>query len=164
MKTAERVSAKDLRGTDIFAGLSADDLERIAGSCSWIACQPGEYCALEDETIRQLLIVAEGKVTIEMRVVAPPHTQTVTIATLTKGKVCAWSALVPPHVLTASIRCTEKTRMIGIEALDLQRIFGEAPLIEGAVMKNLAGIISSRLKEGRAQLKRLVGEVIRQGK
>ena len=78
--------------------------------------------------------------------------------------MCAWSALVPPHVLTASIRCTEKTRMISIEALDLQRILGEAPLIEGAVMKNLARIISSRLKEGRDHLKRLVGEVIRQGK
>jgi hypothetical protein len=54
--------------------------------------------------------------------------------------------------------------MISIEALDLQRILGEAPLIEGAVMKNLARIISSRLKEGRDHLKRLVGEVIRQGK
>ena len=52
----------------------------------------------------ELHIVNEGKVAIKMRIEITPYTQTLSIATLTRGNVFAWSALVEPHVLTASAR------------------------------------------------------------
>ncbi len=164
MRTEEQLSARGLRGTDIFAGLSDSSLEQIAKFCKQRLCQAGEYSAVEGEMIDQLLIVNGGKVAIEMRVNVPPHTHTVTVTTLTKGSVGAWSALVPPHVLTASVKCIERTPMISIAASDLQRIFEEEPSIERIVMRNLAGVISSRLRQSRTQLVRLIAEVIKQGK
>ena len=163
MKMAGQVSIKDLKDADIFAGLSDSSLEEIARLCSQSVCQAGEYCAVQGETTDRLLIVNEGKVAIEMKVVAPSHTHTVTIATLPAGRVCAWSALVPPHLLTASVKCIESTQMISISATDLQRILEDSPLTGYAVIKNLAGIISSRLRESYTQLVSLICEVIKQG-
>lgn len=161
---AEQVSIEDLRATDVFAGLSDDSLGQIAKLCTQRAYQAGEYCAVQGETTDQMLIVDRGKVAIEMRIEAGAHTHALTIATLTKGKVCAWSALVPPHVLTASVKCIERTQTINIKASDLQRMFEERPAIESTVMRNLAGVISSRLIESRTQLIRLIAELIKGAK
>ena len=164
MKTGERVSVAELQGTEIFAGLSDDNLELIAEWCSQCICEAGEYCAVMGDTTDELLIINWGKVAIEMQVEVAPYTHTVTITTLTKGRVCAWSAIVPPHVLTASIKCIERTQMISVRASDLQRVFEGRPSVESIVMKNLAQVISSRLRDSRIQLIRLVAEVMKQGK
>lgn len=164
MKTTEQLSSKDLRGVDIFAGLSDNDLEKIVKLCSQRVYEAAEYCVVQGEVADKLLIVNGGKVASEMLINVPPHTLTVTITTLTKGRVGAWSALVPPHVLTGSMKCIERTPIISIVASDLQRIFKEHPSIECIVMKNLAGIIGSRLRESHTQLSCLIAEVIKQGK
>ncbi len=108
MNTEDQISIKDLQGVDIFAGLSNHDLEQIAKVCSQRIYQPGEQCAVQSEIIYELRIVNGGKVAIEMRIEVTPYTQTLGIATLTRGNVLAWSALVEPHVLTASARCIDK--------------------------------------------------------
>ena len=164
MNTEGQISIKDLQGVDIFAGLSDHDLEQIAKACSQRIYQPGEHCVIEKETPDELRIVNEGKVAIELRIQYAPYTQVIGIGTLIRGNVLAWSALVEPHVHTASARCTERARITCIKASDLHRIFKERPTIERVVMKNLAAIINSRLSECRTQLARLVAEMIKQGK
>ena len=121
MEITEQVSSKDLRGADIFAGLSDDNLEQIAKSCKQHLYEAGEYCAVQGEMTDHLFIANGGKVAIEMRIHVAPHTHTVTIATLTKGSLCAWSALVPPHTLTASVKCVERTPILSIAASDMKR-------------------------------------------
>ncbi|MBA7711151.1 hypothetical protein ES703_120106 [subsurface metagenome] len=164
MEITEQVSSKDLRGADIFAGLSDDNLEQIAKSCKQHLYEAGEYCAVQGEMTDHLFIANGGKVAIEMRIHVAPHTHTVTIATLTKGSLCAWSALVPPHTLTASVKCVERTPILSIAASDMQRIFEKEPSIERTVMKNLAGMISSRLRDTHTQMVRLIVEVIKEGR
>ncbi len=164
MEAVAQVSIKDLRGVDVFNGISNGGLEKIAKLCKQRVHEAGEYCAVQGEKASELLIVNGGNVASEMRVGAAPCTYTITIATLTKGRVGAWSAVVPPHVLTGSLKCVERAPIIGIAASDLQRVFEEDPSIERIVMKNLAFIIGSRLRESHAQLERLIAEVIKQGK
>ena len=69
-----------------------------------------------------------------------------------------------PNVLTSSARCIEKAQIICIKASELQRIIKERPSIEGIVMRNLARIISYRLRDTRNQVVSLVVELIKQGK
>ncbi len=164
MNTQEQVLISDLRGTDIFTGLSNNHLEQIAKSCSLRTYQAGERCAVQGETTDKLGIVNRGKVSVEMRIEVAPYTQTVSIATLTGGNVFAWSALVEPHILTSSVRCIDKVQAIHIKASDLQSIFEERPSIELVVMRNLSKIVSLRLKDSRTQLVRLIAEMIKQGK
>ena len=164
MDTQEQILIRDLRETDIFAGLSNHDLEQIAGICDLRTYQAGERCAVQGKTADELGIVNEGKVAVEIRLEVAPYTQTLNIATLTKGNAFAWSALVEPHVLTASVRCIGKARAFHIKASDLQRLFRERPSIEHVVMKHLATIMSSRLRDSWGQLTRLVAEMIKQGR
>lgn len=164
MSTQEQTLIRDLRDTDVFAGLSNHDLEQIAKICSLRTYQAGERCAVQGETTDELGIVNEGKVAIETRIEVAPYTHTLTIATLTRGNVFAWSALVEPHILTASARCIGKSQIICVKATDLQRIFKESPSVERVVMKNLATVISSSLRDSWAQLRRLVAEMIKQGR
>lgn len=163
METAERVTPADLRETDIFTGLSDENLEEIAQYCTQRTYMAGDYCNVQGKTADQLLIVNGGNVVVEMRVEVPRHSLTVTIATLTKGCVTAWSTLVPPHTLTASVRCVENALMIVINGSDLQRVFNANRAIEATVMRNLAGIISSRYRDSITQISCLCSEVFKEG-
>ncbi len=164
MVTECKVSIGELREVDVFAGLSDQDLEIIGELCDVRSYPAGERCAVQGEVIDELRIVHTGRVVVEMRVEAAPYTQTLTITTLSRGNVFAWSAIVEPHVLTASVRCLERTQVLCIKASELERVFRDRPLIERAVMKNLTAIISNRLKGSRSQLVQLVAEMIKQGK
>ncbi len=161
MVTERHVSIRDLQETDVLAGLSEQDLQLIEKVCTLRAYQAGERCAAEGEVTDELRIVNGGKVVIEMRIDVAPYVQTLNIATLKKGNVFAWSALVEPHVLTASARCIEKSWVICVKASDLQQIFHERPSVERVVMKNLTSIISHRLRDSRNQLVHLVIEMIK---
>ena len=164
MDTQEQTLIKDLRETDIFAGLGVRELEQIAKACTQHTYKAGQQCAIQGETIDELRIVNGGKVAIELRLEVVPYTQTLSITTLTKGNAFAWSALVGQDVHTVSARCIDSTKIICIKASDLQQIFKERPSIERVVMKNLASVINSQLKDSRTQLVRLVAEMIKQGR
>lgn len=163
MEAIQQVTRAGLKETDIFAGLTDENLEKIARYCTLRTYMSGDYCNIQGKTADQLLIVNEGIVVVEMRVEVPRHSLTVTIATLTKGCVTAWSALVPPHTLTASVRCVEDALMISIKGSDLQYIFEENSAIEATVMRNLAGIISSRYRDSITQISCLCSEVLKEG-
>lgn len=162
MEITQVVSVGDIRGVDIFAGLPDDSLKEIVPACTQRTYKAGEYCAVQGKTIDHLLIVNGGKVAVEMRIDVLRHTYTVTIATLTKGNVCAWSALVPPHILTASLKCLDDSQMITITESALQRVFKESSSIEAVVMGNLAAVISSRLRDSHNHLTRLIAEVAKE--
>jgi hypothetical protein len=52
--------------------------------------------------------------------------------------------------------------MISIKDADLQHLLAERPQMEAMVMRNLAGIISSRLRDNRTQLKQLCVEILKE--
>ena len=158
---------KDLRGVDIFAGLSNYELEPIAEICRQRIYHAGELCAIQGETTDELRIVNAGKVAIELRIEVAPYTQTLRITTLTGGNAfayCSLSSLREPYEFIASGRCLGEAQIISIKASDLQRIFGERPSIERVVMRNMATVMCSRLKDSMTQLVCLVAEMIKQGK
>ena len=170
VNTLEQALIKDLRAAEIFAGLydypglSDYELGEVAKICTLHTYQVGQHCAVQGKTTDELGIVREGKAAVEMRLEIVPYTQTITFATLLRGNVYAWSALVEPHVLTASVRCIDEVQTIQIAGSDLRHLFKERPSIQIVMMRNLAIVINSRLRDSRAQLVRLVSELIAQGK
>jgi CRP-like cAMP-binding protein len=163
METAQRVSIADLKEVDIFAGLPDKDLEEIAKYCSIHSYRAGEYAAVQGKSTESLMIMNGGKAAVEMWVDIPRDNYTITIANLTKGRVCAWSAVVPPNVLTASIKCIENTPMITIPRDDFERILAAKPALSATVMRKLAGVISSRLRDSNTQLTNLCAEILKEG-
>jgi hypothetical protein len=62
-----------------------------------------------------------------------------------KGEIFGWSALVPPHRLTASARCQGKADVITINGKELLELLEKGGRSGYVVMKNLSALISSRL-------------------
>ena len=164
VNTPEQIAIGDLRYTNLFVGLSDDDLEQIAISCTRRIFRAGEYCAVQGAATGEIGIINSGKVAIETRLEVPTYAQTLRICILTRGSMVGWSALIAPNILTASVRCIEESEIIYIKAADLQHLFKERPLIEPVVMKNLAAVLSSRLRESWSQLTGLVSEMVKQGR
>jgi CRP-like cAMP-binding protein len=163
MKQSRGCTPEELRNVDILAGLNPKELEMLSSLCVFKSYATGEYCGHTNETADELLIVNNGKVAIEMRINVQPYNQKLTVATLSKGQVCAWSALVEPYVLTSSIKCIEPSQIIAVKASDIQRIFRENPKFELVMMRNLTKIIASRLRDSHKQFVNLVAEMIKQG-
>ncbi|RJQ39895.1 MAG: cyclic nucleotide-binding domain-containing protein [Dehalococcoidia bacterium] len=161
METAQRIPIEALQVADIFAGIPDSYLEQIAKCCAKRTYRAGDYCAMQGKTPDYVVIVNDGKLGIEMRVDTPRYSHNVITGTLTKGRVGAWSALVPPFVLPASLKCLEDSDIISIKTSDLQRIFKENPAVEAMVMRNLAVVIGSRLKDCHAKLGNLIAELIK---
>jgi len=162
MTTSEHIAARDLAGIDIFIDLPQQDLEPLSRACTVREYQPGEHCAVQDDPTDELQIVSRGKVAIEMRIEVEPYSQTLNLAALAEGAVFNWSCLVGWDKHDVSARCVGKTRIICIKATDLLHILSERPSIERIVMKNLVRVLNLRLKDSRAQLTRLVVEMINQ--
>jgi len=161
METVQRVPIETLQVADIFAGLPDNNLEQIARCCTRRSYKAGDYCVLQGKTPDHLIIVNEGKLGIEMRVDTPRYSHNVITGNLTNGQVGAWSVLVPPFLLPASLKCLENSDIISIQTSDLQRIFKDNPAIEAMVMRNLAAIISSRLRDCHTKLGNLIAELIK---
>ena len=68
-----------------------------------------------------------------------------TVYTVKKGETFAWSALIPPHKLTASARCQQKTKVLTIDGGGLIDILKKNNRVGYVVMENLSKVISSRL-------------------
>lgn len=163
MQPQTECKLQDLRDVEIFDGLDAENMEKIRAFCVPNNYDGGEYIGVQGEHTDELLIVNSGKVAIEMRIEVPPYKQKLMVANLTKGQVCSWSALVDPFILTASIRCVEPSKIISVDALDLQRAFHENSKIELVVMRNLTKVIANRLRDSQTQFMNLVAEMIKQG-
>lgn len=70
------------------------------------------------------------------------------------GQYClsGWSALVAPHVYVADAHAVEDTTVLVVGAAEAEEVFLLEPAAAYAVMKKLAGVISERLRDIKAEL------------
>lgn len=144
-------TADVLRRTSLFGGLSSQELDRVACLCRRETHQKGALIACEGGEAKDLYIVEEGCLALEMTVRWGPGGTSwqwpVDVAT--PGEPVAWSALVEPHTLTASIRPLVATSVLAIEGAALTSLFDECPRIGRAVLEGVATLVSSRLRGAR---------------
>ena len=84
-----------------------------------------------------------------------------TVYTVGKGEIFGWSALVPPHRLTASARCQGKADVIMINGKELMEFLEKDRRIGYVVMKNLSALISSRLASTTIALRHEIQKLIK---
>ena len=150
------VTVQDLKQFNLFAGLDESELGQIARFCSRrtyecaaVIFSPGVPAAD--------IFMLEGKndaVQIEMDVFeGGPRT---VIHTLQKGEVFGWAALVPPHQRTATARSVDRVTLVCLNGRDLIELMDKDHHMGYVVMKNLSGILSTRLSHTTLVLRREV--------
>lgn len=151
---AQNPSFQALGKVPIFEGLTDDELERIANLCREEVYEAGVTIFEEGEAADYLYLVEEGEVVLGMELELQPYAspKQTTIEVATKGEVFGWSALVEPHILTLSAKCTERAKVIVIKGSDLLNLFDNAPHIGHSVMGRVTQVVASRLKDTRQKL------------
>ncbi len=138
-----------LRKSEIFEGLADDELAAIGKIAHEEIYEAGACICVENEAATKLYIVREGRVAILINIGRGRQT---VIDTVAKGGSFAWSAMVPPYILTGTAKAIEKTRVIAICGYDLRELCARNCRTCYTIMEKLATIISARLKDTRLQL------------
>lgn len=141
-----------LQGLKVFAGLSEEELRRVAAVTQERRFAQDAVIFREDTEAQELFLVLEGRVALRFRLGLHPNSKEVTIDVVQPGEVMGWSALVPPRKLTASAVCLEPVRALTIEGAELRTLLDSDPRLGYAVMNNLAEVIATRLRDTRLQL------------
>lgn len=138
------VSTEILRGFDLFSGLRDVQLGEIARLCHERSYNNGEIVFTVGGWATDVYLLEKGNVAIQIEFLIYDHHVRATIYTVGKGETFGWSALVPPHKLSASARCQERSDVITLNGKDLMAVLEKDSHIGYMVMKNLSALISSR--------------------
>jgi len=139
------VSAEMLKGFQLFEGLAESELVEVAKLCRERSYEQGSIIFTAGGSATDIYLLKDGEVNIQVELVIYDLEARVTVYTIRKGETFAWSALVPPHKLTASARCQQKTEVLTIDGKELMDILKKNNHIGCVVMQNLSKVISSRL-------------------
>jgi CRP-like cAMP-binding protein len=139
------VTASDLKGFNLFSGVEENALARIAELCTRHTYPANSVIFDPNTSAEDIYLLEGGNDVVQIEIPIQEHDLKVTIHTLHKGEVFGWAALGPPHSRTATARCLEQANVITIKGKDLLALLEGDCQIGYQVMKNLSGIISSRL-------------------
>jgi CRP-like cAMP-binding protein len=144
-------SIEILKRCEVFLGLSDSALHKIASlpSCREETYQVGEIMFREGDRAVDIHVLAEGKVSLVAGML-PGSLQPkgeVIVDILTKGGVCCWSALMPPHELTLSGICAKPSKVVAINGAELISLMDKEPHIGYEVMKGFLRVIGNRVRD-----------------
>jgi CRP-like cAMP-binding protein len=155
------VSTEILQRISLFSGLSQTELAGIAKLCRKQTYTSGSVIFTIGGWATDVYLLESGKVDIQIEFKIYDYEIMTTVYTVGRGEIFGWSALVPPHRLTASARCEGKTEVIMINGKELIEFLEKDRDIGYQVMRNLSALISSRLASTTIALRHEIQKLIR---
>lgn len=155
------ISSEILKSFNLFQGLDEIKLEEISKLCREKTHDVASVIFTVGGFATDVYLLKTGKVDIQIEFKIYDYEILTTIYTVGNGEIFGWSALVPPHRLTASARCREKAEVIMVNGKDLMNLLDMNRDIGYVVMKNLNGIISSRLASTTIALRHEIQKLIK---
>lgn len=143
------VALRVLQRIPVFQGLEDDSLRDLLGAVEEIPYESFSTIFLEDDSARYIYYLEAGRVSISIRdgtgYRRPVHL-------VRPGECFGWSALVPPHIFTASAQTQEASTVVRIDGDLLKRKMRVHSDLAWSVFENLAMTLSERLAGARVQL------------
>ena len=149
------ISPEVLRRFPFYAGLTDEELKSIAIISEEEKYESNTFICREREPARKLYLLLQGSVDVMVNT-DQEGLQRETVSTLTVGDVVSWSAVVEPHVLTASLFAATPVTMIAMDGAGLRALFELDCHMGYIVLQKTARVISDRLKDTRIQMLSLV--------
>ena len=143
-----------LRKTQIFQGLSDDQLDLVAPLCRQVHCLSGRVFFSEGDEATDMFIVLKGEVGLEVELFMGDHIRprTITVEKIGNDDTFGWSALVEPRRMTTTARCARDVHIIAINGDDLKALLNDHSDMGLIVMENVAKIVRGRLVRTRQRL------------
>jgi signal-transduction protein with cAMP-binding, CBS, and nucleotidyltransferase domain len=134
------ISKKRIENSELFAGLTEESLQALAGICQLESGQKGKLLCQDGTVAEKLYILEEGKVIIKFK-------SGFSFDISVPGQILGWSALINPHRFKADAICEEDSQLISIKSCDFFELCRQHRDLGFFVMNNLSGIIFKRLQD-----------------
>jgi signal transduction histidine kinase len=159
--TTELDSTREvLRSSEIFQGLTDDELDKLLPLCQEQSYEAGAVMFCEGAQCNYVQTLKSGKVALETElVISRSSAERATIDVLSEGSSFCWSALMEPHILTSSGRCLEKTEIIALDGEKLKALLDENPQMGYKVANNLVKVVASRLQHTKRTMERILSVI-----
>lgn len=146
---ATRVTIEILKKIGLFRGLTDDELDELAKMCAIRTYEAGELCQFEGQMADQVHFIHKGRLGVEFHIPNIAYgCKDVVLDTLGIGDIFGWSALLK-GTPWSTLRAIDNTEAIYIGATELLSLCDKNNHIGFNVMKNLATIITTRLRRNR---------------
>jgi CRP-like cAMP-binding protein len=155
------VSTDILKSINLFSGLTQTELAGIAKLCRERTYESGSVIFTIGGSATDVYLLETGKVDIQIEFKIYDYEILATVYTVGKGEIFGWSALVPPHRLTASARCEGKADVMMINGKELLEYLEKDRRVGYVVMKNLSALVSSRLASTTIALRHEIQKLIK---
>ena len=134
-----------LKHAELFEGLDAPDLRRLADIGQHQTLRAGEYLFLLGEDALAVYTVTKGKLSLCFPMPVGGTVRDVCVECVDEGKALGWSALVKPYRFTLSARATEPTEVVGFGRRALVDLFEREPRLGSAVFMKISELVGLRL-------------------
>jgi CRP/FNR family transcriptional regulator, cyclic AMP receptor protein len=138
-----------LQDVPIFDGLSAEELELVAGCASNTRFADGDVLFREGDAADVFYIIRHGRIALETFV---PARGAVTIETVDPGEVIGWSWLFPPYRWHFDARALGLVRATVFDAACLRGKCDVDPAFGYQLMSRFAQVLIERLQWTRLRL------------
>ena len=147
-------AAHFLSEVDLFAGLSARHIERVAAICENFEYGAGDYLGFQDEPGDRLYLVRSG----EIIAATGPRDNPIEVRTVVAREAFPLAALFnPPILVTTSRAATDGTAFI-IPRVRLLELCEIEPIIGVRIFSNASAILASRYRYALDRLSELAGK------
>jgi CRP-like cAMP-binding protein len=130
-----------IKESELFKGVTSRVLTDIAKGCEEMSFGKGETIFEKGESSQDVYELLEGGVDL-----ASLERSIIHLTVSRNGQIFGWSALVEPHLRTATAICSADTRVIRIPRDAVERAIERHPHEGIFILKNLMGIITTRLQ------------------
>ena len=137
------ISPEVIRRYPFFAGLNMDQTTTLARAGYEEEVEAGHFFLREGQEVPYLYLVVEGMVTILIEL--PARDEEITVSTVGPGQVFAWSALVPPHNATATVKATTPCRVVAVDCRELLEAFEQDYQFGYVMMTKAAQVTRDRI-------------------
>lgn len=144
-----------LQANYLFKEIGTAQIQKIASISQEKTYQAGQTIFREGDQAKELYILQEGKVLLEMRIAPYPErspSPSAVIDVVTEGELFGWSALVPPHIFTLSANTADKCQVVTLDGTKIIEMMDADPAMGYEIVKRLSKIIAVRLKRSREML------------
>ena len=137
------ISPEIIRRYPFFAGLSLDQINTLAKLASEEKVEAGHFFLREGDEVQYLYLVVEG--TANALIELPAKDKEIIVSSIGPGEVFAWSALVPPHKATASVKATAPCHVVAVDCRKLLEAFEEDCRFGYVMMTKAAQVTRDRI-------------------
>jgi CRP-like cAMP-binding protein len=130
-------------------GFPPEYLKPLVGVAKIVEVPAGEVLFREGQKSPNIYLVTEGKVALEIDVVARGTT---IIQTVGPGRVLGWTPVLSQGMMTATARAVEPCRLVALNAMQVLQACGQNPQFGMEFMKRTAMALSRRLDATRKHL------------